>query len=380
MNYAKSDEDKELTNRLCIEFQDELDNLGVRIRELEKHRSAVKWTGRLSYTYSRNGREGREDSEREPFAIRLEPIATLNDHWNARARLDATTNMLRDFMGRVSLKRVFVEGKYGDTVLRLGRVPLSTNENGIVLSGSFSGLTVKTGKKWEPLFLAGRLNMSKTGAYQAGLGYARNLQALGFKQEASVVRSMASDPADILGVNLQYKAKQGFFGGVGFYFLRSQAYNFIDDAEGGEGDVNIASVNVGYQFSPKLALKGAYAKADYARHSDKDLVIGNVQDYSWGMKIDYGDYNRARKKGMWEAYLAYNDYGYVSSVMPSSSTIGEMFDNDRGIANWGERGFEVGGTWAPEKNVGIVVSYSFGKSLTTNRHMDSLLTRLEMFF
>lgn len=365
--------------KILIIFLIGLSNCGIAVAE--EHRDAVKWTGRASYQYTHNNmRDDTSDSIRSNFSLRLEPHAVINKNWSAHARLDTSVNMRQDTTGKVSLRRIWAEGKFGDTVLRVGKVPLTTNENGIVLSGTFSGMTVKTGKKWEALFLAGRLNVSKTGVYQAGRGYANVLKAMGLTQEESTVRSMASDPADIWGANLQYKTKQGFYGGLGYYHLKSQAYNVIDDAAEGDGNVEIASVNVGYQFSPKLVLKGAYAKAYYERHSDKSIGMGTVQDYSWEVELSYGDYNRAQKKGMWEAYLAYSNYGYVSSVMPISSTIGEMFDDDMGIANWGEHGWEVGGAWAPEKNIGIVASYFWGKSITTNQRMESVLTRLEMFF
>lgn len=153
------------------------------------------------------------------------------------------------------MNRVWAEGKYGNTVIRLGKVPLSTNENGIVLESSFTGFTVQTGKSWKVMLLGGRLNMSKTGAYRVGMGYSRELRAMGMVKEAAEVRAMARDPATIFGVNLQYKTNKKIFGGLGYYHLSSKAYNFITDMDNkSKAGVNIGSINLGYRFSPKCLL------------------------------------------------------------------------------------------------------------------------------
>ena len=44
--------DKALVDRLAAEFADELNNLGVRVSNLEKHADMVKWNGVLEYTYT----------------------------------------------------------------------------------------------------------------------------------------------------------------------------------------------------------------------------------------------------------------------------------------------------------------------------------------
>ena len=43
--------DRALVDRLAAEFADELNNLGVRVSNLEKHADMVKWNGKLEYTY-----------------------------------------------------------------------------------------------------------------------------------------------------------------------------------------------------------------------------------------------------------------------------------------------------------------------------------------
>ena len=44
--------DRALVDRLAAEFADELNNLGVRVANLERNADMVKWTGYLRYIYS----------------------------------------------------------------------------------------------------------------------------------------------------------------------------------------------------------------------------------------------------------------------------------------------------------------------------------------
>ena len=46
--------DKQLLSRLASEFADELNNLGVRVSNLERNADMVKWTGELRYSYTNN--------------------------------------------------------------------------------------------------------------------------------------------------------------------------------------------------------------------------------------------------------------------------------------------------------------------------------------
>ena len=51
---AKSDvsaADKALIDKLAAEFSDELNNLGVRVSNLERNADMVKWNGKAEYTY-----------------------------------------------------------------------------------------------------------------------------------------------------------------------------------------------------------------------------------------------------------------------------------------------------------------------------------------
>ena len=88
--------DRALVDRLAAEFADELNNLGVRVSNLERNADMVKWTGKVQYEYDSVRREGQKRDNDNTLLFRLEPKAEINDHWHAVARLDAKTNAKED--------------------------------------------------------------------------------------------------------------------------------------------------------------------------------------------------------------------------------------------------------------------------------------------
>lgn len=82
--------DKALIDKLAAEFADELNNLGVRVANLEKNADKVKFTGYVRYDYwsTRNdANSGRDDQKINNAKFRLHPDAEINDHWHVKARL-----------------------------------------------------------------------------------------------------------------------------------------------------------------------------------------------------------------------------------------------------------------------------------------------------
>ena len=91
---AKSDvsaADKALIDKLAAEFSDELNNLGVRVSNLERNADKVKWNGEARYTYTSTRDKSKEDSKSndDELLLRLEPSAEVNRNWHVNARLDA---------------------------------------------------------------------------------------------------------------------------------------------------------------------------------------------------------------------------------------------------------------------------------------------------
>ena len=257
--------DKAMIDKLAAEFADELNNLGVRVANLEKHADNVKFTGKLEYTYESTRYEGQHPDNSDHYVFRLEPKAEVNDHWDVNARLDSEGWMDSDKTSETTLKRAWAQGNYKNFTVKLGKQELYTNEHGLVLDSTFSGANLTFGKDLQTTLLAGRL--SKEGDYK--------------------------DVANFQGINLQYDGASKLYGGAGYYHMNSDDFAAYSN-DGKEDNADIWSANLGYKFDAKNTLWGSYAnntKADF-------------QDNAWQIEYDYGTYHDAADKGSWGWYGA----------------------------------------------------------------------------
>ena len=85
--------DKATIDKLAAEFADELNNLGVRVADLEKHADNVKWTGETRYDYKSVRPDEADKTNANEGLFRLEPSAEVNGNWSVNARLDAKTDL-----------------------------------------------------------------------------------------------------------------------------------------------------------------------------------------------------------------------------------------------------------------------------------------------
>ena len=88
--------DKALIDKLAAEFSDELNNLGVRVSNLERNADKVKWTGEARYTYTSARHEDEKNDNTDKLQFRLYPTAEVNNNWHVNARLPADTDVSRD--------------------------------------------------------------------------------------------------------------------------------------------------------------------------------------------------------------------------------------------------------------------------------------------
>ena len=72
--------DKALVDKLAAEFSVELNNLGVRVANLERNADVVKWSGEARYTYTSQRTEGKMEKRR---ILRLKRFYCV---WNRKPR------------------------------------------------------------------------------------------------------------------------------------------------------------------------------------------------------------------------------------------------------------------------------------------------------
>ena len=137
--------DKALVDKLAAEFAEELDNLGVRVADLEKKSDNVKWGGELRYRYYDIDRDSKAgDETHNKVLFRLEPKAYIgNSGWTANARLDYEMNLSTDENNDgVVVDRAYVEGPLFGATVTAGRTPVFTAQ-GLLFDDRISGGTAR---------------------------------------------------------------------------------------------------------------------------------------------------------------------------------------------------------------------------------------------
>lgn len=314
-------------DKLAAEFRDELDSLGVRVEELEKHSDMVQWTGEIRYRYNYDKRDlvggGNTKSIRNQMQFRLFSTATINDHWTAKARFTASNNMRTDSTTDAALTFIYAEGKYDKFTVDVGKMPLFSNaDGGLVVDDFFSGLR---------LIYGDNLKFQLEGGGWSGGPFS------------------TANRADYIGAEILYN-KDNFDGGIAYRYFKDK----LKDKD------SIFSVGAGYKFTDKLKLSGAYA------HNSK------ADDYKNGYNIElnYGNTNK-KNPGSWGVYAAYRYVGSGVGLVPTYSTW-------YGTSN--KKGFEVGATYTPFKNSLTQVSYFGGKTLDTKQNDRQFYGRVSWFF
>ena len=334
--------DRALVDRLAAEFADELNNLGVRVANLEKHADMVKWEGVLEYTYTssrfensaRDMKSGknRKKVNADNLLFRLEPTAEVNDHWSVHARLEAETKMNKDAAwdvnedkassdDRVSLKRAWAEGDYTNFNVKFGKLEMLSAEayakpGAIVLDREFSGAEVSFGKDLQVKLQAGRMD----GGDELGNDPAANYQ----------------------GAELQYNGR--FTAGVGYYRLNSEG--FAPMLKDRKHTMQIWGLNAAYRFD-----KNSFLSAAYAHSKDFRMVMADsMPNKSYQVTYEYKG-AEPDDKGSWGAYVSYRQIA-GASVAPTGDGAME-----------GTRGIEIGTEYTLMPNVVLSAKYFRGKDL-----------------
>ncbi len=351
---AKSDvsaADKALIDKLAAEFSDELNNLGVRVSNLERNADMVKWNGRARYTYYSHRTEGEKRKNDDQLLLRLEPTAEVNQNWHVKARIDANTDLATDDADEkgnhgdkqntnLSLKRIWAQGNYGNFQTKLGKfAPIDSDS---IFDTEFSGAEVQFGNKVTFTAGAGRKNFSKV--------------------KGTDVTLLSKDNA----ANYQYAGlgyKDGkFVGGVDYHHLNADSFQYVKEnttaRQSDEDNANIWLVKAGYKFDKTSALNGFYANNTSADDLDK----------AWSAEYDYKAAQPANK-GTWGAWAAYRYLGTNTALFSTYDAL---------LA--GQKGWELGTQYVPFKNVLTTLRYGQGKNISSDKDIKNLFGRVEFLF
>ena len=356
---AKTDvsaSDKALIDKLAAEFSDELSTLGVRVSNLERNADKVKWNGEARYTYTskrtENDNGSKDKKNDDELLLRLEPSAEVNKNWHVNARLDASTDLAEDKGDDnhassqdtdVTLQRLWAEGQYGNTNIKLGKLPMQIDNN-LLFDDEISGAAITTGKDLKVTLQAGRFDLN------------------GDTNNAAIdaADKTKDDTANMQSIGLQY-GKDKLSIGAGYHHLNSDAFTAMGTSYKStqdEDNADIWSANLHYAFDKNVALGGAYAENTKA---DDYKKAGTVE-------LDYKG-AEPENKGTWGAYAAYRYLGQNVAFDPS-------YDG----AWAGTKGWEVGTNYTLFKNTVASVKYFNGENIDNGKDAEKLFGRVEFHF
>ena len=298
-------------DKLAAEFADELDNLGVRVANLEKKADNVKITGQVRLRY--NSVDSSEDDS-TALRTRLWVAGQVNEDWTYTAMLQNTQTIKgEDDKGNdlgdkgeedLALKRAYLDGKVGGLTVRAGRWDEVANTGNIVdLTGD--GIKVSYGEK---------------------------VKVWGAALKANEVTEASADRVYLAGVN-------GKIGAVDAYAMYAKGSG---STWGIENDDNIEIYNVGASLEVAKDLTLGYEYITAAKAYDD-----RVSKDGWVANLSYKGADAATP-GSWGLSATYFDQPVNTFLSPTTD------------AKWN---FEVNKDAVGFKGYGIVANYALAKNI-----------------
>ncbi len=332
-------------DKLAAEFADELNQLGVRVAALEKKVDNVKWAGQLRYRYARKHTNAqRHNGNTNELKFRIEPSATVNNHWTVKSRMDYTgSTKTSDDVEKVTVDRMYAEGKYNFGTIQLGKFNVKTNADfGLVNDDTMTGISVEAGKKLKVKAVAARYNYD----------------------DAKIGTGLVDATGDVLGLEVYSKANKLSYG-VGY--MQAKISDGSDPAAVKEDKMRIVYGGLGYRFNKSVAVEAAYA-----RNTKQTLEAGSAdrQRMAFNLKYKGADKAKAGSYGLWAGYLNIGQASGLYSTQRSGN--GGLVDDFRG--------WEIGGQVTLAKNIQAQLRYNWGNKVSDSKDYSAVFSEVNFWF
>ena len=300
-------------DKLAAEFADELDNLGVRVANLEKKADNVKITGQVRARY--NSIDSSEDDS-TALRTRLWVAGQVNEDWTYTA-------MLQNTQGIHNVDDT--EDNAGDDTLKLTRA---------YLDGRVGGLTVHAGRWDECTSTANVLDADLDGIK---VSYGDKVKVYGMAAKAAGdLTEKSADRLYLAGV----ETKIGVVGAYANYF---KAENVVAAYASDNGTKEVYNIGANMDVAKDLNLAYEYMWGD--EQYDK-----NVSKDGWVATLAYKGADAATP-GTWGLSATYFDQPVNAFLNPTTDA--ETFKK----TGSGYKGFGVVANYAIAKNIVAELSY-----------------------
>ena len=335
-------EQRALINRLADEFSDELNNLGVRVSNLEDRVGNVKLTGDARVRYMKQGQTLKNDGSWQ-FRGRLRANAKINDRADAVIGVNYASKFSSTDAASADKDTFYVDRAYVNYALdagkkfnvMVGRYDYELgNASGIQYGDNFDGAQLKFANK----------KMAATAGYGK------------FKE------GLLND------TKTAYGELEGFFGGGSVAGSAVGAfYNNFNKGTGAVAPDDLWGAYTSLNFAKKFNFLGEYQKVNNPGTStDADVFYG---------KLQYGKALFAQPK-TWDLWV---DYVNIDKNGVYGGTGNWRTDSLLGIGGNGAKGWGVGADYAFAKNAQFQVFQTFNSKTKASQDIDEL-TRAQFVF
>ena len=349
-------------DKLAAEFADELDNLGVRVANLEKKADNVKITGEVRFRYvNQDGAMAKPDhvesyevwgnksNHTADIRSRIWINGMINDDWTYTGMLQNVQNLNNNTGDEnTSFQRAYVDGKLGGMAVRAGRYNLVIAD-GNIYDTRADGLELSYGNNVKVKGFVGKATDDIT--------VVPYMHIQRMPEEKTLSTGDVTNGGKYWGLALEGELAKGLKATAGYTQFKDMGTGFVEAANPGETfgktdiDNGIWHAGLGYDMG-HFNLSAMYLKGDLSA----DKLGGNAQpaidkyldDDGFVIGLSYKG-AKAEDAGSWGAWAKYYDQGAQTYVAHTTDA------NTFGMT--GFKGFGVGANYTLAKNIVANVAY-----------------------
>ena len=352
-------------DKLAAEFADELENLGVRVANLEKKADNVKITGEVRFRYvNQDGamsKSEREDSDANRYSAvwgnksnhvadirsRIWINGMINDDWTYTGMLQNVQNLNNNAGDEnTSFQRAYVDGKLGGMAVRAGRYNLVIAD-GNIYDTRADGLELSYGNKLKLKGFAGKATDDITVVPYMEI------------RENETLTGDITNGGKYWGVAVEGELAKGLKATAGYTQFKDMGTGFAESygEAFGKTDIDNGIWHAGLSYDiGHFNLSAMYLKGDLSADKLNDMADGRINkaideyldDDGFVIGLAYKG-AKAEDAGSWGAWAKYYDQGAQTYVAHTTDA------NTFGMT--GFKGFGVGANYTLAKNIVANVAY-----------------------
>jgi len=338
-------EQRALINRLADEFSDELNNLGVRVSNLEDRVGNVKLTGDARVRYMKQGQTLKNDDSWQ-FRGRLRANAKINDRADAVLGMEYNTNFGYNTAASASAS--------------------SAGKDHFYVDRAYVNYALDNGHKWN--VMVGRYDYEL--GNNMGLIYGNNFDGAQLKfadnKMAATVGYGKFKEGTLNDSKTAYGELEGFFGGgsvagsaVGVY------YNDFNASSGvSAGDAKVWGAYASLNFAKKFNLNAEAYRVNYDKAS-----VADADGFAAKLKYGKAKFDTPKSWDLWVNYINIEDGAA----------------DDSGTGSWrtnvnDTKGWAAGADYTFAKNAQLQVFQTFDTKIEKTGKDRDELTRAQFVF